>query len=349
MRTEPAKVHVIDNVMQRSDFVQAESLASHHGDDRDEGHCKVAPQLMKLAAQQLGAVEISPEVPTIGSALHRLEQCRPCGFFYKASGCHFESNCHYCHLCPEGELKSRKKAKLAMLRSALAAPSGEEVSVSGAMVRSSTDAHEAPATTASTTALSTRTNVPLAKLVEPALPRRLAVSTPDATAPSCLAERLEALMAHAGNVKVKNTFIEVVADDDDVPQEMMTRRFRRARTEPAATLCTAFAEEPAVSPAVHSRNRARTQHFESPLGVDIEAAGNELLHPLAQPSYSLGSEQHDGGDCRPCAWHHRSDGCRNGAECRHCHLCPEGELKFRRKDKIATIRKERISESSDVR
>jgi len=53
---------------------------------------------------------------------------------------------------------------------------------------------------------------------------------------------------------------------------------------------------------------------------------------------SLGSTLHGSGMCRPCAWFWKAQGCENGMECRHCHLCPEGEVKGRRKMKVAVLR-----------
>merc|ERR1719375_416450 len=49
---------------------------------------------------------------------------------------------------------------------------------------------------------------------------------------------------------------------------------------------------------------------------------------------SVGSANHGKGECRPCAWYWKSDGCKNGAECLHCHRCPSDEIKRRRKAKI---------------
>jgi len=46
-----------------------------------------------------------------GSALHGTSRCRPCAWFWKLKGCQNEENCGHCHLCPEGEIKARKKAK----------------------------------------------------------------------------------------------------------------------------------------------------------------------------------------------------------------------------------------------
>ncbi|CAE7652991.1 ZDHHC14 [Symbiodinium sp. CCMP2592] len=43
--------------------------------------------------------------------------CKPCGYFFaKADGCRWHNNCTFCHLCPPGELKRRKKQKRAMLK-----------------------------------------------------------------------------------------------------------------------------------------------------------------------------------------------------------------------------------------
>lgn len=48
--------------------------------------------------------------------------------------------------------------------------------------------------------------------------------------------------------------------------------------------------------------------------------------------------RHDSGQCRPCAWFWRPQGCRNADACGYCHLCPEGELKARKKEKITAMR-----------
>lgn len=62
--------------------------------------------------------------------------------------------------------------------------------------------------------------------------------------------------------------------------------------------------------------------------------------PLAvrEPEESEGCIEHGTGRCRPCAWYWKEKGCVNGRRCRHCHLCPEFELKNRKKDKIAVMR-----------
>lgn len=50
------------------------------------------------------------------------------------------------------------------------------------------------------------------------------------------------------------------------------------------------------------------------------------------------SQQHGSGQCRPCAWFWRKQGCKNAEDCGYCHECPEGELKARKKSKIAAMR-----------
>ena len=42
---------------------------------------------------------------------------------------------------------------------------------------------------------------------------------------------------------------------------------------------------------------------------------------------------------RPCAWFHHERGCEKGANCEFCHLCEVGEIKRRKQDKMAALRK----------
>ena len=51
----------------------------------------------------------------------------------------------------------------------------------------------------------------------------------------------------------------------------------------------------------------------------------------------MGSALHS-SQCRPCAWFWKEGGCKNGEQCRHCHLCPEGELRRRKKAKQEEMR-----------
>ena len=72
------------------------------------------------------AVQPRNPMPSKGSAMHASGQCRPCAWMWKPKGCQNAENCEYCHLCPEGELKHRKKLKIAAIRMGALGPSSHE-------------------------------------------------------------------------------------------------------------------------------------------------------------------------------------------------------------------------------
>eukprot|EP00928_Gymnodinium_smaydae_P046493 TRINITY_DN30981_c0_g1_i1.p1 TRINITY_DN30981_c0_g1~~TRINITY_DN30981_c0_g1_i1.p1 ORF type:complete len:222 (+),score=15.57 TRINITY_DN30981_c0_g1_i1:90-668(+) len=72
--------------------------------------CESGPCLLTEPPPSLG----SPEMPTIGSALHAVAQCKPCAFVGKARGCSNGTSCPFCHLCDAGEKKRRQKEKKAL-------------------------------------------------------------------------------------------------------------------------------------------------------------------------------------------------------------------------------------------
>jgi hypothetical protein len=67
------------------------------------------------------------------------------------------------------------------------------------------------------------------------------------------------------------------------------------------------------------------------VGNDVPAASL-----LSKGSQYHGTTTVDGlPACQPCAWYHKAAGCKNGADCSYCHVCPADEMKKRRKEKIA--------------
>jgi len=64
-------------------------------------------------------------------------------------------------------------------------------------------------------------------------------------------------------------------------------------------------------------------------------AGAPMLARQAPPT--KGSALHGTGSCKPCAWHWKPGGCEAGASCSFCHLCPPGEIKMRKKIKVALM------------
>lgn len=76
-----------------------------------------------------GGIPLSP-----GSSFHGTGNCRPCAWFWKPSSCQNLENCSYCHLCPEGELKNRKKNKVAMMRLGIVTPKASRSAESSGQV-----------------------------------------------------------------------------------------------------------------------------------------------------------------------------------------------------------------------
>jgi len=167
-----------------------------------------------------------------GSALHDSGGCEPCAWFWKPAGCRNAADCKRCHLCEEGALKDRKKAKVAMMRT------------------KTSEAEEA--------------------------------------------------CTSAG------------PGDLAVPEEL--------QDAPPAQLQDAPPVEPQVQP---------------------QADAAEPAEPAEPEQLNNGSRLHVTGECEPCAWFWRPTGCSHGLECRRCHLCPEGEVKARKKKKLALLRRSR--------
>ena len=62
---------------------------------------------------------------------------------------------------------------------------------------------------------------------------------------------------------------------------------------------------------------------------------------VMEPSWSVGANLHDAGQCRPCAWSWRPGGCSHGASCKFCHLCGEDAVKLRSKVRVKEQRARR--------
>jgi len=90
--------------------------------ERVAGHTGLAFSVhdVGLAAMEPRYVEVAPNRQSLGSLGHAQGQCRPCAWIHKdAGGCRNGTSCSYCHLCPPGELKRRKREKWEVLRTCL--------------------------------------------------------------------------------------------------------------------------------------------------------------------------------------------------------------------------------------
>eukprot|EP00930_Biecheleria_cincta_P003108 TRINITY_DN104043_c0_g1_i1.p1 TRINITY_DN104043_c0_g1~~TRINITY_DN104043_c0_g1_i1.p1 ORF type:complete len:732 (+),score=65.57 TRINITY_DN104043_c0_g1_i1:141-2336(+) len=74
--------------------------------------------------------------------------CQPCAWFYKESGCLNAASCRYCHKCPAGELKQRKKEKVIRLRNEEAAEAAANMQQAAAGERMPDQPGLLPASTA---------------------------------------------------------------------------------------------------------------------------------------------------------------------------------------------------------
>jgi hypothetical protein len=64
--------------------------------------------------------------PNPGSLLHGTGRCSPCAWYWKWKGCSNGMGCEFCHVCPEGELKARRKLKIAAMRSGALTPKSQD-------------------------------------------------------------------------------------------------------------------------------------------------------------------------------------------------------------------------------
>jgi hypothetical protein len=76
------------------------------------------------------------------------------------------------------------------------------------------------------------------------------------------------------------------------------------------------------------------------LKLTLATEGIPMSVPLPSDanSVSAGSALHAMGQCKPCAWFHKPQGCASGDACLHCHMCDEGEIKNRRRAKLNAMK-----------
>jgi len=68
--------------------------------------------------------------------------------------------------------------------------------------------------------------------------------------------------------------------------------------------------------------------------------------PVGLPS--LGSAYHHLGLCRACDFTYRGGGCREGADCKFCHLCGPDVSRRRKKERKMFVAALRLREASEL-
>lgn len=57
-----------------------------------------------------------PGEPSLGASEHGTGNCKPCAWFHHVEGCRHAQQCEFCHMCPAGEIKKRKKDKQRLIK-----------------------------------------------------------------------------------------------------------------------------------------------------------------------------------------------------------------------------------------
>mmetsp|Transcript_130590 Transcript_130590/g.227032 ORF Transcript_130590/g.227032 Transcript_130590/m.227032 type:complete len:478 (-) Transcript_130590:425-1858(-) len=278
------------------------------------------------AVEARGSPDIATSLKSVGSALHETGNCRPCAWFWKPQGCSNAEDCGFCHACPQDEIKSRKKEKLTNIRmkekQMASQKAAENLSIPNSLPQGM------PMLTVK--ALPPPPMLPPELLVDP-------VSPPPAPeiSPSILYDSaVEAAQSSdsVGSSSYTDPGLIRQDDDEDVSDTgFVTPEKPLRRPEPPAT-------PPPPAPLAVSQTSST---LPSPL---LSPAASPLPSPRASPrslptpSFSKGSALHNTRECKPCGWFWKPQGCANGAECAHCHLCPDGEMKARRRAKLASMR-----------
>lgn len=87
----------------------------------------------------------------------------------------------------------------------------------------------------------------------------------------------------------------------------------------------------ATNPFSNSQGAQHSQWVPHSSSSDEQPPGQTLSGPSGKPNvtsqWSVGSELHGVGRCRPCAWLFKPQGCISGEACSFCHLCNQLTLK----------------------
>lgn len=139
-------------------------------------------------------------------------------------------------------------------------------------------------------------------------------------------------MGEPENLKlcVRNTFLHVL-DADQEAQKL-------SRSASDSSLLTSGSksdrsEEQYSTPAAFFSFEDDSANSQSAPSQGPEAVQTTPLPQVNRISWSLGAEFHEDNECRPCAWNWRPSGCVNATECVFCHMCPEGALRSKKKQR----------------
>lgn len=111
---------------------------------------------------------------------------------------------------------------------------------------------------------------------------------------------------------------------------MPFQEIQRAKLTSSSTYRNEESDVESEGSTVASLNACRL--FQDSSSTDADKSAFTRRACLTEATFpSLGSEAHTQSQCKPCSWFWKPQGCQNGRDCLHCHLCPPGEVKRRKK------------------
>eukprot|EP00933_Yihiella_yeosuensis_P064366 TRINITY_DN67726_c0_g1_i1.p1 TRINITY_DN67726_c0_g1~~TRINITY_DN67726_c0_g1_i1.p1 ORF type:complete len:480 (+),score=120.95 TRINITY_DN67726_c0_g1_i1:136-1575(+) len=292
-----------------------------------------------ISSDKTTTVSTDRGAPSLGSELHGTGECRPCAWFFKAQGCQNGRECLHCHLCPKQAVKARKKAR------------AREHKVAERQLKE----HEKQRRDAEKQQLQAEQEELEANFL---WRRRISPSDQGhawlgcATAPGHVENVMkEHITPESAAVQASNGFV----DNDNGAKTTFVSRL------PEVLPC--FSPPPGLAPPPGLSHQSSEGIVEAEVGgggaaADLSVPGEPVKvfasftvkddadkkasadDPSKQRLLSVGSALHESGDCKPCAWFWRASGCQNADSCMHCHLCPPGAMKSRKKSKAEPCKRE---------
>jgi len=129
------------NLPIKNTFIEFPDLFTHQTKERHPQSCpaffleeerKALAELEASIQQQVNGSSFigrGPE-PSRGADEHGTGSCKPCAWYHHVEGCRHGHDCEFCHMCPVGEIKKRKKEKQKLIRNSkhdhISTPENEE-------------------------------------------------------------------------------------------------------------------------------------------------------------------------------------------------------------------------------
>eukprot|EP00397_Hematodinium_sp_SG-2012_P013222 GEMP01013418.1.p1 GENE.GEMP01013418.1~~GEMP01013418.1.p1 ORF type:complete len:356 (+),score=74.74 GEMP01013418.1:1120-2187(+) len=261
-------------------------------------------------------VEIDDFFVSDGSKYHARGLCKPCAFFYKldpnngtvSGGCDNGRRCHFCHACPPGEKKRRRKEFHA--RESFRKDSGatDLTQFTQTTCEEGTNIESYPSTTSS--------------LYQSGECGEDQFGFPEEIAEIPLRGELDSndeSLSFPKDARKQSHLSLRTANQEEEYREARPSTARPSTARPSTTLSS------------DQGDNDQSLDDEAQLGLLLGAweslrscSQGPPIDPKELPS--IGSRKHYELRCRPCAFFHRDpQGCANGKQCSWCHLCPPDE------------------------